>query len=201
MARVLLPLLALKAKGTIGKAIVYAEWKHLAYARAYALPRDAKTTGKLAHRSKFRNLCAAWSANPYCYDYNSLMLMSVSLLHLSITGFNLFIRKYMAQDEANCEFFKTFSCYAEAGAPGFVDIKFTIFSYLPFQEFTCQVLRSYFSITDSINKTTNAAGEYYGVAFTITEDEFATGNYSFGKIAWPNDTKFLFAGIYELLYY
>lgn len=56
MARLTAPLLSLGASGTIGKALVYASWKGIPYARVHVIPANPKTVGQQEVRGVFATL-------------------------------------------------------------------------------------------------------------------------------------------------
>lgn len=64
MARVTAPLFSLGASGAIGKAIVYADWRGLDYARRYVIPANPKSANQQEVRGVFSTLNEMWKRMP-----------------------------------------------------------------------------------------------------------------------------------------
>lgn len=64
MAKVTGPLLSLGAKGQIGKAVVFDDWKGIKYARQYSVPSNPNTSEQQSTRNVFRFLNEAWLTAP-----------------------------------------------------------------------------------------------------------------------------------------
>lgn len=64
MARLTAPLLSLGASGSIGKAIVFASWKGISYARRHVIPENPKSTAQVAVRNVFSTLSELWKRMP-----------------------------------------------------------------------------------------------------------------------------------------
>jgi len=64
MARLKAPLLSLGASGTIGKALVFASWKGIDYARVHVIPANPNTAGQQEVRGVFSTLNEMWKRMP-----------------------------------------------------------------------------------------------------------------------------------------
>lgn len=64
MAKVTGPLLSLGAKGQIGKAVVFDDWKGIKYARQYSIPSNPNTSEQQLTRGVFRTLNELWLVAP-----------------------------------------------------------------------------------------------------------------------------------------
>lgn len=64
MARLTAPLLSLGASGSIGKALVFAHWKGIPYARRYVIPENPQTAAQLEVRGIFSTLSEMWKRMP-----------------------------------------------------------------------------------------------------------------------------------------
>lgn len=64
MARTSGPLLSFDARASIGKTVVYSNWKGIPYARRWVQPANPKTTDQMAVRNVFKWLMAVWSYLP-----------------------------------------------------------------------------------------------------------------------------------------
>lgn len=64
MARVGGPLLSLSASGTIGKALVYAQWKGLPYARSHVTPANPNSTAQQETRGAFKYISDQYKLSP-----------------------------------------------------------------------------------------------------------------------------------------
>jgi len=64
MARLTAPLLSLGASGTIGKALVFASWKGIDYARVHVIPANPKSAAQQEIRGVFSTLTEMWKRMP-----------------------------------------------------------------------------------------------------------------------------------------
>lgn len=64
MARLIGPLFSLGASGAIGKALVFAEWKGIDYARQYVIPANPKSADQQEVRGVFTTLNNIWKRMP-----------------------------------------------------------------------------------------------------------------------------------------
>ncbi|MBA7615764.1 hypothetical protein ES703_23050 [subsurface metagenome] len=64
MARLTAPLLSLGASGSIAKALVYASWKGIPYARVHVVPTNPKSVAQQEVRGIFSTLNAMWTRMP-----------------------------------------------------------------------------------------------------------------------------------------
>ena len=64
MARLTAPLLSLGAAGQLGKALVFASWKGIPYARQYVIPANPNSTDQQEVRGIFYSLSEMWKRMP-----------------------------------------------------------------------------------------------------------------------------------------
>lgn len=64
MAKLTGPLMSMGAKGSIGKAMVTAEWRGVKYARAYSVPANPRTTAQQTNRAGFALLREMYKLAP-----------------------------------------------------------------------------------------------------------------------------------------
>jgi len=64
MARLTAPLLSLGASGSIAKALVYASWKGVPYARVHVIPANPKSLAQQEVRGVFSTLAEMWKRMP-----------------------------------------------------------------------------------------------------------------------------------------
>lgn len=64
MAKVTAPLLSFGARGQIGKAIVFAKWRGVDYARQRVIPANPKTLAQQETRGVFRVMSQLWTLAP-----------------------------------------------------------------------------------------------------------------------------------------
>lgn len=64
MAKVVAPLLAFSASGTVAKTQVYASWRGIQYARRWLTPANPQSTEQTVTRNAFTWLNATWKVSP-----------------------------------------------------------------------------------------------------------------------------------------
>jgi len=64
MAKTSGPLLSFDARASVGKTIVYSNWKGIPYARRWVQPANPNTSGQQAVRNVFKWLMSVWSYMP-----------------------------------------------------------------------------------------------------------------------------------------
>jgi len=64
MARLTAPLLSFGASGALAKALVFASWKGIPYARTYVIPANPKSTAQQEVRGCFSTLNEMWKRMP-----------------------------------------------------------------------------------------------------------------------------------------
>lgn len=89
MAKVSLPLLAISAKGTIGKSITFGNWRGINYARERVIPANPKTTAQMAQRNLMAFVVSAWQRAPAAIQNAYIAAAKNS----DMTGFNLFTKR------------------------------------------------------------------------------------------------------------
>jgi len=89
MAKVTLPLLGVRASGTVGKSIVFGNWKGINYARQHAVPANPRSTAQQAQRGLVQFTTSFWQRAPAAVQ-NSFI---ASAKGAAMTGFNLFTKR------------------------------------------------------------------------------------------------------------
>lgn len=64
MAKLSGPLLSFGARGQLGKSMVTSKWRGIAYARAYTIPANPRTTAQQENRTRFAFMTEAWKLAP-----------------------------------------------------------------------------------------------------------------------------------------
>lgn len=95
MAKVTAPLLSLDAAGTFGKTMTFGKWKGRHYVRQRVTPTNPNSANQQTQRSKFRDAVAGWQALDQAIKdtWNT----RVKELGLTMSGFNLYVREFIAQ--------------------------------------------------------------------------------------------------------
>lgn len=89
MAKVSLPLLAVRATGTVGKSLTFGNWKGINYVRERVIPANPRTTAQSAQRDLFAFVVSAWQRAPAAVQ-NAYIASAKSA---DMTGFNLFTKR------------------------------------------------------------------------------------------------------------
>jgi hypothetical protein len=89
MAKVTMPLLGTRASGTVGKSLVFGNWKGINYARQHAVPANPRTTAQQAQRGLIKFTTSFWQRAPSAVQ-NSFI---ASAKGSAMTGFNLFTKR------------------------------------------------------------------------------------------------------------
>lgn len=95
MARVYGPLFSLDARGTLGKAIVYSNWKGLGTVRMWLKPYNPNSALQQAQRQIIANAVLGWQslAPGIKANWDSSASGKSTKAH-PLSGFNLFVREY-----------------------------------------------------------------------------------------------------------
>lgn len=96
MAKVLMPLMSTKARGQIGKSIVFFPWKSINAVRSYVIPANPNTSGQQAQRTKMTNAVAEWHAAGYTDKDKTAWNKWASTLAGALSGFNAMVRSHIA---------------------------------------------------------------------------------------------------------
>ena len=91
MARVKAPLFSLGASGSVGKAIVYANWKGRDYCREYQIPQNPSTALQVNVRKAWELLVAQWQGEaPATWD-----IWNTFAEQFAMSGFNQYVSRGM----------------------------------------------------------------------------------------------------------
>ena len=93
MAKVNAPLLSISASGQFAKAIVYASWKGINYAREYFVPSNPQSAAQVVIRGYFSSAVTAWKGATQVIKDAWTKYASDNGLQMS--GYNLFVQKYV----------------------------------------------------------------------------------------------------------
>ena len=95
MAKVKGPLLSLGASGSVGKSMTFGKWKGINTVRIASTPANPNTAAQQAQRSTFQLAVASWKAQDAADQLT--WTNRAKALGLSMSGFNLYVREYIAQ--------------------------------------------------------------------------------------------------------
>lgn len=95
MAKVLAPLFSTKARGQLGKAIVFFPWKSINAVRSYVIPANPNTAGQQAQRTIMTNAVAEWHAAGYTAKDKTAWNKFASTLAGALSGFNAMVRSFI----------------------------------------------------------------------------------------------------------
>lgn len=91
MARVKAPLFSLGASGTIGKAIVYANWKGRDYCREYQIPANPQTATQVNVRTAWDILVTKWQS----FTAPNKAIWDTFAEQFQMSGFNQMMKRGM----------------------------------------------------------------------------------------------------------
>lgn len=95
MAKVLAPLFSTKARGQIGKSLVFFPWKSINAVRSYVIPANPNTAAQQAQRTIMTNAVAEWHAAGYIAKDKTAWNKFASTLAGSLSGFNAMVRSFI----------------------------------------------------------------------------------------------------------
>ncbi|MBA7654211.1 hypothetical protein ES703_62087 [subsurface metagenome] len=95
MAKVLAPLFSTKARGQIGKSLVFFPWKSINAVRSYVIPANPNTAGQQAQRTRMTNAVAEWHDAGYTAKDKTAWNKFASTLAGALSGFNAMVRSYI----------------------------------------------------------------------------------------------------------
>jgi uncharacterized protein with NRDE domain len=87
------PLFSLDARGQLGKALVYAIWKGLNYARKYVIPANPNTAAQQTIRGYFTTAVAAYGAEDQATK--DAWDAAIKKKNKVMTGFNFYVGLYV----------------------------------------------------------------------------------------------------------
>ena len=121
MAKLSAPLLSLGASGQIGKALVAATWKGIAYFRQYVVPANPNTTAQKTQRNLMKAIVLAWRAYiTHATSHEAWNVLSGTMAG-ALSGFNAFVKRAIVVAAADAD-----ASFADEGAEtlGTFDIMF-----------------------------------------------------------------------------
>lgn len=95
MAKVLAPLFSIKARGQLGKAIVFFPWKSINAVRSYVIPANPNTAGQQAQRAIMTAAVGEWHDATYTAKDKTAWNKFASTLAGALSGFNAMVRSYI----------------------------------------------------------------------------------------------------------
>jgi len=101
MARLTAPLLSLGASGSIAKALVFASWKGVPYARVHVIPTNPNTVAQQEVRGVFSTLNAMWKRMPQ--HARDPFLLAARGLALTARNRHIQVNVPVLQDKANLD--------------------------------------------------------------------------------------------------
>ena len=100
MAKVTGPLLSLDARGQIGKALVFSNWKGIQDVRQFVVPSNPNTAAQQTQRGKITSMNALWHSTPWTADDLTAWNVFAAEMSSVMSGFNAFTRQYCADIKA-----------------------------------------------------------------------------------------------------
>ena len=95
MAKVLAPLFSTKARGQLGKSIVFFPWKSINAVRSYVIPANPNTAAQQAQRTIMTNAVAEWHSAGYTAKDKTAWNKFASTLAGALSGFNAMVRSFI----------------------------------------------------------------------------------------------------------
>jgi len=90
MAKVTGALLSLGARGQIGKALVFSNWKGIGTARQHVVPANPQTAGQITQRTRMTDVVACWKQRVVEAELRTGWNLAASLGATVQSGFNAF---------------------------------------------------------------------------------------------------------------
>lgn len=101
MAKVVAPLLSMEARGTIGKAITFAAWKGIAYARRWFAPAQPRTAAQVTVRNRVVAANLGWQilTAPQKVEWD----VYATAQGLPMSGWNWYCKRFVLYMRDNAE--------------------------------------------------------------------------------------------------
>ncbi|OIQ09920.1 hypothetical protein MOOR_07620 [Moorella thermoacetica] len=91
MAKVTAPLMSLDASGALGKALVFAKWKGINYARRYFVPMNPNTANQERVRGYFTRAVTSWQGE----SPETRAMWNSAVRGRPLTGMNYYLAQYI----------------------------------------------------------------------------------------------------------
>lgn len=124
MAKVLAPLFSTKARGQLGKSIVFFPWKSINAVRSYVIPANPNTAAQQAQRTIMTNGVAEWHNASYTAKDKTAWNKFASTLAGALSGFNAMIRSFITVSVGGNDWIRIKN--AEEANPGATDVDITV---------------------------------------------------------------------------
>lgn len=173
MAKTNGPLLSFDARASIGKTIVYSNWKGIPYARRYVVPANPDTVGQQAVRNVFKWLMSVWTYMPASVQeaWNAYAEGQPLTGRNAIAKFNVSPLQGAA-DLADFIFSPSAKSGPIAGA-----VTFTPGNDLVTVDLTAPVLPTGWTIVEAVAACIRQQNPGSGVLYTVTAGVDATSTY------------------------
>lgn len=173
MAKTSGPLLSFDARATVGKTVVYSNWKGIPYARRWVQPANPQTADQQAVRNVFKWLMAVWSYMPS----DATEAWNAYAAGQPLTGRNAFAKFNVGalQGETDLTNF-TMSPSARSG-PVAAAATFTPGNDLVTVDITAPVLPTGWSIVQAVAAAIRQQDPSDGTLYTVTAGTDATSPY------------------------
>jgi len=95
MAKVLSPLFSVKARGQIGKSLVFFPWKSINAVRTYVIPANPNTAGQQAQRTILTDAVDMWHSTAWDPLDLTAWNLWATVFAQAMSGFNAFIKEFI----------------------------------------------------------------------------------------------------------
>ncbi|MGI9862075.1 hypothetical protein SDD30_11920 [Moorella naiadis] len=90
MAKVTAPLMSMDASGALGRALVFAKWKGINYARRYTIPMNPNTVNQEKIRGYFTQAVTSWHGE----SPETRAMWNAAVRGRPLTGMNYYVAQY-----------------------------------------------------------------------------------------------------------
>lgn len=193
MAKVLAPLFSTKARGQIGKSLVFFPWKSINAVRSYVIPANPNTAGQQAQRAKMTNAVDEWHAAGYTEDDKTAWNKFASTLAGALSGFNAMVRSYIDGLVAELPWLRIAAVTTSGPTVGTIDVEavvdgvadFTCFygtspTFMPESE---DAISTEVAVTFTLSGLKDGVIYYYMIKPKLTTNAGRTGVYKYKHVA------------------
>ena len=173
MARTSGPLLSFDARASVGKTIVYSNWKGVPYARRWVQPANPNTSDQQAVRGVFKWLMAVWSFMPAAAQE----AWNAYAQGQPMTGRNAFAKFNVAPLQGQTDLTNFVMSPSARSGPIAQAATFTPGNDLVTVDITAPALPSGWTIVEAVAAAIRQQNPSSGVLYTVTAGVDATSTY------------------------